>query len=542
MMKAGQRLYPDTEVRANGAALRYQGDGNLVLYGRTGARWATDTTGVAAGYLELQPDGNLVAYDANGQPYWATNSRVDRPELLFGPSGLRIVGASTVWQVELPDEPTPPRPALSRLRVEDNRRWFANDAGRFDWREVSAFSLLSRLLVGEHDHVRAWLEDMRAAGVTVARVLLTLDGDYWTRSPLGGRSFRSAPDMAGYWQRLDELAALTAEAGIYLRACFIGAVEPFGGVWHADRRDVWAGDVRSRGEAFAVEAAQRLGAWAHVLGELANEPAQIGLRDSFGDLIALGRKVKAVAPDMLLCAGAPDGGNEGDVTFLTRPFDFADAHFDRLMGVRGFEWVKRTGEMLPVDQPSVYPPRHPRYGQPTGITPMPFVSGEPVNFGEWRQDGRNADVEVSPSVAFAYGAVSRARQYNACFHYDGGLWTTTPQAATRDCLSAWMAGLDAFPMLTGEKWRGHWTPQSYFAQDWPAEDDPRGVEAHVAGGRGPWRVFGCQAAAGDRSDVTSPAVAFPEPDGWQARFTAPGELVARETRGQFQASVYRRRS
>lgn len=72
----GQRLYADQEIRsaANGAVLRYQSDGNLVLYGSGGAvLWASDTGG-APGRAEMQTDGNLVIYDASGTPIWATDT------------------------------------------------------------------------------------------------------------------------------------------------------------------------------------------------------------------------------------------------------------------------------------------------------------------------------------------------------------------------------------------------------------------------------------------------------------------------------------
>lgn len=517
---------PGQELKANGMTLVYQSDGNLVLYDRVGPRWATDTHGRTAGYVEMQGDGWLVVYDAAGAPIWRSGDvAVPGGRLVVDEGGLRVVATVDVptWQVRLEARPTPPiepvpPTTLTRLRVESNARWFANDAGRFDYREVSAFSLLARLLAGEEAEVQAFLGQMRARGFTVVRVILTLDGDYWTRSPLGGRSFRCAPDMPGYWQALDRLVALTGAAGLYLRAVFIGAVEPFGGVWHPDRRDVWGGDVRARGEAFTVEAAQRLGGHAHVIGELANEPGQIGLRESFDKLISLGRKVKAVAPQMLLGGGAVDGPNDNDTRLCVRPFDYVDAHVERRMGVRGFEWVKRTGEYATID------PEH----QPVA---MPFISGEPVNFGELRADGRNGDVERSPSVAFAYGAVSRARQYNTCFHYDGGLWTTLPTADTDACIEAYMAALNAFPMLTDSRWRGHWA-QSYWRQVWPPKDDAHIVEPHVAEGRGPWRVFGCGTYC----------VAFPEPDGWdyRANLTAPATRLAHEARGAFAAGIYRR--
>lgn len=526
-MQPGQRLTAGHELRSHGMTLAYQGDGNLVLYDAQGRpRWATGTHGHSAGYVEMQADGFLVVYDAAGTPIWRSGD-VARPggRLQFDAQGIRVVALVEMptWQAAL-DEPAQPPPVppttLTRLRVEDNARWFANAAGRFDWREVSAFSLLARLLVGEDQHVRDYLAAMRARGFTVVRVILTLDGDYWTRSPLGGRSFRCAPDMPGYWQALDRLVELAGEAGLYLRAVFIGAVEPFGGTWHPDRRDVWSGDVRTRGAAFTVEAAQRIGRHPHVIGELANEPGQIGMRESFDELIALGRKVKAVAPDMLLGGGAVDGPNDNDTRLCVRPFDYVDAHVDRRMGVRGFEWPKRTGEYATID------PEH----QPVR---MPFISGEPVNFGEVRADGRTGDVERSASVAFAYGAVSRARQYNTCFHYDGGLWTTLPTADTDACIVAYMAALHAFPMLTEGKWRGHWA-QSYWRQVWPGVDDVRDVERHVADGRGPWRVFGCG----------SYSVAFPEPDGWdyRANLTHPAERLAYCADGAFAAGVYRRTS
>ncbi|WP_291988344.1 hypothetical protein [Luteitalea sp.] len=527
MMTPGQRLAAGQEIRANGMTLAYQGDGNLVLHdGQGRPRWATGTHGRAPGHVEMQADGFLVVYDAAGAPIWRSGDvAVPGGRLRFDTAGIRVVATVDVptWQVVLdtPAEPEPPPVGpftLTRLRVEDNRRWFANEAGRFDWREVSAFSLLSRLLAGEDQHVRDYLAGMRARGFTVVRVILTLDGDYWTRSPLGGRSFRCAPDMPGYWQALDRLVELTGAAGLYLRAVFLGAVEPFGGVWHPDRRDVWHGDVRARGEAFTVEAAQRIGRHAHVIGELANEPGQIGMRESFDELIALGRKVKAVAPDMLLGGGAVDGANDQDTRFAVSPFDYCDGHIERRMAVRGFEWVKRSGEYALIDQEHV--------GKK-----MPFISGEPVNFGERRADGRTGDVEPSPSVAFAYGAVSRARQYSTCFHYDGGLWTTLPAAETDACISSYMAALNAFPMLTDGKWRGHWA-QSYWRQVWPPKDDEDIVERHVADGRGPWRVFGCGPYC----------VAFPEPDGWdyRANLTAPATRLAHESAGAFAAGVYRK--
>lgn len=76
-LTAGQRLYANQEVRsANGAVvLRYQPDGNLVLYGSGGSvLWTSDTSGTSAGRAEMQTDGNFVIYDAGNVPIWATDS------------------------------------------------------------------------------------------------------------------------------------------------------------------------------------------------------------------------------------------------------------------------------------------------------------------------------------------------------------------------------------------------------------------------------------------------------------------------------------
>lgn len=447
-----------------------------------GAQGVTDDNGLVVLSLVARPS---VRCQLDGGP---------RFEGKFDDYAALAHGPISTWLKRQPGQPpTPPQteppviepPAvmLPALRVEGNARWFATDAGRFDWREVSAFSLLSRLLVGEDEYVRNYVREMRGLGFTVVRVILTLDGDYWNRSPLGGRSFRAAPDMPGYWQAVDKLVAITQREGMYLRAVLIGAVEPFGGTWYPDRRDVWSGDVRARGEAFALDAASRLASATNVVLELTNEPGQIGMRESFDDLIALGRAVKARAPGRLLGAGSADGPNDQDVRFAVEPFDYIDAHIERRMGVAGFEWVKRTGEYGPIDQEHV-------------AKRMPFISGEPVNFGEARADGRTGDVEPSSAVAFAYGAVSRSRQYNATFHYDGGLWTTSPQAITKTAIACFMSALDAFPMTTDGKWRGHWSPSqgNYWNRDaWPASDDERDVLAHVQRGRGPWRAFGAGA-------------------------------------------------
>jgi GH25 family lysozyme M1 (1,4-beta-N-acetylmuramidase) len=52
----------------------HQGDGNVVLYDKGKATWASDTSGRATESLVMQSDGNLVLYAPNGHALWATGT------------------------------------------------------------------------------------------------------------------------------------------------------------------------------------------------------------------------------------------------------------------------------------------------------------------------------------------------------------------------------------------------------------------------------------------------------------------------------------
>lgn len=436
--------------------------------------------------------------------------------------------------------PRPPAGGVSPLTIDAGRRWFRHADGLFDYREVSAFGLLSLWIAGRRDEAMAWIDQMLAERFTVFRVLYTLDGGYWGAEALRltGRSLHAKPAMQGYWEGALDLPRYLASRGAYIRVCLIGAVEPFGGVWYPDRRDVWQGSVRDQGEAFSLRLVDLLRDETNVILEQANEPLQIGLRHSADSQVALGHRLKRSAPARLLAGGAMDGGDDQRVDYAGPPFDYVDAHIERRQHVGGFEWVKRSGEYTLIDQPQVWPEHHPQAGQPTGIKEMPFVSGEPINFGDWRLDGRNDDVERSPSVALAYAACSRARKFNTCFHFDAGLWCTPVGALTLAHMRAYHAALDAFPMTHDGKWRGGWAPEQgnyWDREQWPPTDGTDDVVAHVRAGRGPWRVFGCGAYS----------MTIAEPKGWDyRRGLQRGVEVERlafcET-GVFNAGVYVRR-
>lgn len=60
-LHAGEYLWTD-----NGYQLLMQPDSNLVMYGPSGALWASNTVGRAGAYVTMQPDGNLVIYRPTG--------------------------------------------------------------------------------------------------------------------------------------------------------------------------------------------------------------------------------------------------------------------------------------------------------------------------------------------------------------------------------------------------------------------------------------------------------------------------------------------
>lgn len=410
-----------------------------------------------------------------------------------------------------PPEPKPIPKTAGRLRVEDNRRWLRNDVGRFDYRELTAFSLHSLWRQGQQEYCRNYVREMRRLGSTVLRVIGELDGWYWDRGP-DGKAYGDGPRFAGFYESWDPMIDMFADEGMYMRLCFLGGLQGFGAP--DGRDDYFSESVREQAEAYVLRLAGQVKDRAHVSGELVNEPIQTGFRNSFDKLIDLGRRVKQIAPSMLLNGGAVDGDNEGDTSFLRAPFDVQDTHLNRLYEVAGYNWVKRSGEDANIDQ-----------------NVMPYISGEPTNFGEDRADG-GGQVDASTAVAFCYGAVSRARKYMPNFHYDGGLWCTMPKPKTLASLQAFNQGLDAFPMLTGDLWRGHHAA-SFFNRDmYPPEDEPRVVEAHVRAGRGPWRIFGCE----------NYAVSICEPAtwNWQSKAASGVQQIARVQYGEFASAVYRR--
>lgn len=360
----------------------------------------------------------------------------------------------------------PPPITLERLVVESNKRWFGTSAGREDYREVSAFSLLAQVIYEGIESADAWMAEWQSLGYNAGRVAAS-----FTLYPGGQLDPERTP---GYWEAVHALNQRAGERGFRIRWTLWMASEPWGGVWHPDRRDIWSGSVRAGGEAFGRRFVTETRHYPHILYELANEPGEIGMRDSFDELIAFGREVKALAPDVLLNAGSPQ--HEGDQRFTREPFDFLDAHLPREY-INHESWVSSKRK---TDHPLVQP-----HDQPTR---MPFIEGEPTNF-DGPIPGRG-DYDPSTASAFCAAAVSRLTSSYMTFHYDGGIYGERPSGLVRTLADAFRRGLDMVPMFdTYQLWRGHHAESSVRRAPFAPDDDPRSVQQHVDRGN-LWRVVG----------------------------------------------------
>ena len=99
-LQGGQQIKPGERLKNGAYSLVLQGDGNLVLYGPTGALWANYKFSSTPSRLVMQGDGNLVLYDSNGA-YWHTKTNGNGNSTLnLQPDGNLVIytsGGSPVW-------------------------------------------------------------------------------------------------------------------------------------------------------------------------------------------------------------------------------------------------------------------------------------------------------------------------------------------------------------------------------------------------------------------------------------------------------------
>lgn len=489
-------------------------DGIIVFNRKSAGAWETFRLWVHEGggisfesvarpgwFIKAWPNGNVTL----SQPY-ADERPVEKPGAYetFRPS-------AQFWS----GRPVGSRPGIvaGRLAVEmsgGERNWLRNANGRFDYREAGAFSLVGHAQRGRLAHVADYLDRLGAKRFTAFREICTLDGPYWD-------GYKSGPHYPNFDDALLYTVTEAAARGLYAHVCLLGSLHAWTGQGD-DRADVISQMPAERHaiEEWVKHVARLLRPHENAIVQIANEPGQIGLGRSHDWLRHLGNLVKQQAPELLLQLGAKEGPESDKNVFGLPPADWVSTHIERKQGVWGLEWIKRSGEMEVIDQDF-----------------MPTISGEPINFCRSRRDGRVHDIERQPMVAFAYGAVSRVRQYITNFHFDDALWCEGWDEVTEACMDAYHRGLDAVPMMTGDKWRGHWANDPWKNNMYPSTDGEDDTRNHVLAGRGPFRIFGSH----------NHSVVIAVKGDWDpARGLLPGRfvsLVDEESNGSIKVSVFK---
>jgi hypothetical protein len=107
-LRPGEALYANESVwSANGAfRLTMQGDGNLVLYGPSGAMWASMTFGTWL-WAVMQGDGNFVVYTSGGTAVWNTGTGFGGAFMVVQSDGNFVMyqGGSALWATSWHERP-----------------------------------------------------------------------------------------------------------------------------------------------------------------------------------------------------------------------------------------------------------------------------------------------------------------------------------------------------------------------------------------------------------------------------------------------------
>ena len=115
-LSEGQKLAKGESITSNNGAYKLilQDDGNLVLYARDHAIWATGTDGQNVVRAEVQSDGNFVLYTPD-KPVWASQTKGKKDVKLVLQDDRNLVlyekGTHAVWSSKTDTkEPPPPLP------------------------------------------------------------------------------------------------------------------------------------------------------------------------------------------------------------------------------------------------------------------------------------------------------------------------------------------------------------------------------------------------------------------------------------------------
>lgn len=116
--------------------LKYQSDGNLVLYREGTPIWASNTINPNPGAATMQGDGNFILYTADGVPYWSTNTFGEGYYLILQNDGNVVLYDSNnewKWQTDTDDPSIPTLPTyrqiVGQLTYDESRLCIKDDNG-----------------------------------------------------------------------------------------------------------------------------------------------------------------------------------------------------------------------------------------------------------------------------------------------------------------------------------------------------------------------------------------------------------------------------
>jgi len=373
-----------------------------------------------------------------------------------------------------PPDPTPDPPtvpvvnALPVLSVPVGSRFLrAPDGAVVDYRESSAMGLYALWLQDQKDEIDALLSYFQTRKINAIRPLFNLTSDFWTN--MGRRNTHLDGDH--WWEQLVPFINHVASFGIYTRCCLFGGVEEFVGHqldW-GRRPDVVSDhpDVIAKMHAYVEQFIEATSESTSVLYEVANEPSQIGFGYNSGVVVALGCRIKELAPNRVMNFGAAT--DEDNTFFAQLPADFLDEHLRRMPDWDYQASIKRLIHHAAVDQKT-----------------MAFCSGEWMNLGNVTRPGRgDADGTRSTATAFASAAMLRLKHCIPAFHATCLLSPDLPDTVTDQALVAWSKGLDLIPIeIAGAGVNGHWAESPFDSDIFPPSD------AATDEWNGPVRIYG----------------------------------------------------
>jgi hypothetical protein len=327
-------------------------------------------------------------------------------------------------------EPQPEPVGLSPIRV-DGRRLVRADGRPWVWRGATAFRLVEFVAHGREDDAVAWLQWMQARGFNVARVLTMCRGMF-ALSPEDGR--------AALARTLD----LARECGIWLHVTCL-----------ADTKAIWQDQPDTTGRVWQLARDHVAGVSVICAGadnvalvEVANEPYHPTQADVVHDMTALRAWAATVTSPVVALGAAADDEDDTHA-------DGANAvtvHLDR--GRDPWNMVRRVREIEALSSAAV----------------APACNTEPIGFAE---QGRAGSRSANPSIAAAFGALSRVFDVPSTWHSDSGLHCTIPGPTQDACARAFITGTQLVPDATVLGFRNAGWPNSPVVRVRFAEGEPR---------------------------------------------------------------------